>query len=69
MIRRSLNQLEARLPCKHFFRANRQYIINLHDIENVNTAISGNLELEMSNKMIIEMSRRQTAEFKDLTKF
>lgn len=66
LIRRSLNQLELKLPDALFFRISRQHIINLEHIESVNTAISGNLEVRLINGLVLEMSRRQSQEFREL---
>lgn len=66
LIRRSLNQLEKRLPKAMFFRASRQYIVNVEFIERVETAVNGNLELTLVQGLTIEMSRRQSLLFREL---
>lgn len=69
LIRRSLLQLEKRLSEKDFFRANRQTMINLHHLTNVEPSVADGLDIEMSNGMTIEMSRRQAQQFKKLKSF
>lgn len=34
-VKKSLNSIEERLPKKHFFRVNRQYVVNLHAIVSI----------------------------------
>lgn len=65
LIRRSLNQLAERLPEDVFFRASRQHIINLGHIKTVDTAISGNIEVQMQNGESLELSRRQSLLFRE----
>lgn len=66
MIRRSLNQLETRLPDELFFRANRQFLINTNDIRSVDTAVNGAVEVTLSSGLVLEMSRRQSLLFREL---
>jgi len=65
MLRRSLNQLESRLPREHFFRANRQCIFNFHHIAKVDTAVNGNLDIVLKDGFVLELSRRQSQEFRE----
>lgn len=69
LIRKTLSQLEQRLPQELFFRANRQYIINLKKVESVDVAMSGNLEATLTNGLTLEMSRRQSLLFKERMSF
>ncbi len=69
MIRKTMGQLEERLPTEQFFRANRQHIVNLKKIENVGVAASGNLEVTLNNRLTVEMSRRQSQLFKEQMSF
>ncbi len=65
LILRSLNSLEERMDNKLFFRANRKYIVNLHQIVNIETWFNGGLQIELSCGTKVEISRRQTIKFKD----
>ena len=65
LILRSLNSLEERMDNKMFFRANRKFIINLHQVVNVETWFNGGLQVELSCGTKVEISRRQTIKFKD----
>lgn len=67
LVLRSLNQLEARLDTRQFFRANRRHIVNLNFVARVSPAPAGGLQLVMANAVNIEMSRRRAVEFKSLS--
>ena len=64
LLYKSLNQIEEKLPTA-FFRCNRQQIINTNHIKNVIPWFSGKLKLEMNNGEEIEISRRQSQNFKE----
>jgi len=64
LLKKSLNLLEARLPEALFFRANRQQIINLQHIQQVDLAINGNLLITLKQGQEIEASRRHSSRFK-----
>lgn len=66
LIYKSLNQIEERLPQNLFFRANRQQIINLKYIKNVDNWFNGKLKATMQNGTEVEISRRQSSLFKDM---
>lgn len=66
LILRSLNQLEERLNPEHFFRANRQQIINIGAIKSIETWFNGRLKVTTHNDREIEVSRRQAVKFKEL---
>lgn len=68
-IKKSLNQVEERLPQKHFFRINRQYIINLREISRIEESIGEGYEITMSDGKTMEVSRRNAAALKDLLSF
>lgn len=68
-IRKSLNQVEERLPKKYFFRANRQYVVNLHEVAKIEEAINDGYEITMSDGKVLEISRRNAVELKDLLSF
>jgi two-component system, LytTR family, response regulator len=68
-IKKSLTQIEERLPTKFFFRANRQYIVNLQAIKTIEEDIRDGYLMTMNNGMTIEISRRQAADLKELLSF
>jgi two-component system, LytTR family, response regulator len=68
-IKKSLTQIEERLPTKFFFRANRQYIVNLQAIKTIEEDIREGYLMTMINGMTIEISRRQAADLKELLSF
>jgi two-component system, LytTR family, response regulator len=66
LIYRTLSYLDERLPKEHFFRANRQFIINLSYIREVKVSGSSTLCIEMVCGKVIELSRRRSQQFKGL---
>ncbi|MBI1267952.1 MAG: response regulator [Cryomorphaceae bacterium] len=66
LILRSLNQLEERLDEMHFFRASRKHIVNLDWVENIEPWFSGGLKCTLRDGKEIEVSRRQSARFREL---
>lgn len=66
MILRSLNSLEEKLSTEDFFRANRKYLINIHEIDSVENWFNGGLKVKLSDGTEIEISRRQAIRFKDI---
>lgn len=66
LILKSLNNLEERLHPKQFFRASRKHIINLKWIESVEHWFNGGLMAKLKSGEQIEISRRQSAKFKDM---
>ena len=66
LIYKSLNQIEEKLPNNTFFRANRQQIINLNHIKSVVPWFNGKLKLTLNNGIEVEISRRQSSEFKGM---
>ncbi len=60
---RSLVHLEQRLDPKLFFRANRQQIINLEFVEEVDMGTGGRLHIQLRGGPEIEVSRRQARLF------
>lgn len=69
MIPKTLNYMESRLDPDVFFRANRQQIVNLKWIEKIEPWFSGTIRLYMKDGTEVEVSRRQTARFKELMSF
>lgn len=68
-VKKSLNSIEERLPKKYFFRANRQYIVNLMAISNIEEAINDGYDITMSDGKVLDVSRRNAVELKDLLSF
>lgn len=69
LIKKSLNQVEERLPSRFFFRANRQFIVNLRCITAIEEAIHEGYDITMNNGFKIEVSRRQATDLKELLSF
>ena len=66
LILKSLNNLEERLESRSFFRANRKHIVNLKWVKHVEPWFNGGLQLELEDGTKVEVSRRQSAKFKDI---
>ncbi|GAA4028289.1 LytTR family DNA-binding domain-containing protein [Hymenobacter glaciei] len=66
LIPRTLQQLEARLDPKVFFRANRQQIINLKWIAGIEPWFSNTLKLRLRDGPEVEVSRQQSVRFREL---
>lgn len=66
LILKSLNNLEKRLDERRFFRINRKYIVNLREIAHIEPWFNGGLKIKLHNGEELEVSRRQSAKFKDL---
>jgi len=66
LIYKSLNQVEERLPQHLFFRASRQQIVNLQYIKSVDNWFNGKLKATLLSGEEVEISRRQSALFKDM---
>lgn len=66
LIYKSLNQVEERLPNNLFFRANRQQIVNLQYIKSVDNWFNGKLKATLLSGAEVEISRRQSALFKEM---
>lgn len=69
LILKSLNQLESRLDPQHFFRANRQQIINLKWIAKLDPWLNGRLKVTLNNGEEVEISRRQSSKLRELLSF
>jgi len=65
-VKKSLNAVEERLPRSHFFRANRQLLVNLRAISRVDEAASEGLLLTLVDGQRVEVSRRNASELKAL---
>jgi two-component system LytT family response regulator len=68
-IKKSLNQIESRLPARHFFRINRQYIVNLHAISQIDEAIADGYDVTLTDGKQLEVSRRNASELKERLSF
>lgn len=69
LLYKSLQQIEEKLPIAHFFRVNRQQLVNTNFIKDVAPWFNGKLKLTMQNEDTIEVSRRQSYLFKDKMSF
>lgn len=67
LLHKSLTYMDSRLPEDVFFRANRQYIINLNYIRNIEPYFNSTLLIEMQNGQKIDLSQRQSVKFRDMT--
>ena len=68
-VKKSLNSIETRLPKSIFFRANRQFIVNLQEIRRIEESISDGFVVTMSDGKELEISRRNAIELKELLSF
>ncbi len=69
IIARSMNYLESRLDPAVFFRANRQQMINLKWVENMEPWFKGRYKVRLRGGEEVEISRRQATKFRDLLSF
>ncbi len=65
MLPRSLSSLEERLDPSVFFRANRSQLINLQKVRDVDLWFSGSLRVKLEGDIVVELSRRQAAAFRE----
>lgn len=68
-IKKSLSALEERLPRQHFFRINRQYIVNINAIDHIEEGIGEGYEILMRNQQRLSVSRRNAQDFRELLSF
>jgi len=66
LINRSLNQLEARLDERVFFRANRSQMINLKAVRAIHPWFGGRLMAELEGGHEVTLSRRRARAFREL---
>lgn len=66
LILKSLNNLSERLNEKNFFRASRKHIVNLKWIDKIENWFNGGLMVTLKDGTKIEVSRRQSAKFKEM---
>lgn len=65
LIARSLSALQERLDPTMFFRTGRKHLVNLKWVERVDAGITGNLLVVLRDGTTVEMSRRQSARFRE----
>ena len=66
MIHKSLNALDEKLDDRSFFRASRKHIINLTWVESIESWFNGGLMVVLRGGDKVEVSRRQSARFKEM---
>ena len=66
LLHKSLNYLEDKLPEIHFFRADRQHIINTHFIKNITSTFNNALQVELQSGTKVGISQRQSVKFKEI---
>lgn len=64
-VKKTLNSVQERLPPAHFFRANRQCIINLQEIAAIEESMQQGYEVTMSDGKVVGISRRNAQELKE----
>lgn len=66
LLYRPIGAVEAQLAPEKFFRASRKYIVNLDYVEQVAPWSNGGLMLTLRGGLAIEVSRRQSARFREV---
>jgi two-component system, LytTR family, response regulator len=64
MLARSMNYIEERLDPQVFFRANRQQIVNMDYVANIEPWLNDGLLMKLKDGTEVEVSRRQAKELK-----
>jgi two-component system LytT family response regulator len=64
-LKKSLGNIEERLPKSMFFRISRQHIVNLRAIATIEESISAGYLLTLDNGRKLEISRRNAAELRE----
>lgn len=67
LLLRSLTAMSERLDPEVFFRANRSQIINLDFVDKVQPWFSNSLKVTLIDGVEVEMSRRQSKAFREMT--
>lgn len=65
MLARSLSALEARLDPAMFFRANRNTLVNLRMVKNIDLTVGDGYDLALKDGSAVEVSRRQARELRE----
>ena len=63
-IKRSLNQIEARLPERLFFRISRKHLVNLQEVEKIDEKSGEGYNITLSNGEELEVSKRNAVKLK-----
>lgn len=66
LIYKTLNYLESRLSERYFFRASRQYIVNLSHVQDVQLLENSSYRMILSCGKKIDISRRRSQLFRQL---
>jgi two-component system LytT family response regulator len=64
LLHRSMSKIEERMDITHFFRANRQQLVNINHIVEVVLWFKGKLKLRLTCGSEVEVSERQSVELK-----
>lgn len=65
LLTRSLSALESRLDSQLFFRANRNTLVNLRMVKNIDLGIGEGYDLTLRDGGTVEVSRRQAKELRE----
>lgn len=65
LLARSLSALEARLDPALFFRANRNTLVNLRMVKNIDLGVGEGYDLTLRDGSTVEVSRRQARELRE----
>ena len=65
LLARSLSALEARLDPALFFRANRNTLVNLRMVKNIDLGVGDGYDLTLRDGSTVEVSRRQARELRE----
>ncbi|HEY0589912.1 MAG TPA: LytTR family DNA-binding domain-containing protein [Pseudoduganella sp.] len=68
-LKKPLADVEERLPARHFFRISRQHIVNLRAVTGIEETINCGYRLTLDDGKVLEVSRRNASELKDLLSF
>jgi two-component system, LytTR family, response regulator len=69
LLNKSLNQIESKLDPNHFFRVNRQYIVNIHHVKRIDMWSDSAYRIELTCKKQIDISRRKSKLLSDQMSF
>lgn len=65
LLPRSLSALEARLDPALFFRANRNTLVNLRMVKNIDLGVGDGYDLTLRDGSVVDVSRRQARELRE----
>ncbi len=68
-LKKPLADVEERLPARHFFRISRQHIVNLRAVTSIEETINYGYRLTLDDGKVLEVSRRNASELKELLSF